>query len=290
MKNFVAIILMLICVTGYAEGASSPTKYASLVINSKNGKILHQEFATYLRNPASLVKMMTLYITFDLLESGKLKLSDKLIISKNAASQPRTNLDLTPYTQITVREAIYGLIVHSANDAAVALAEKIAGSEKQFAQLMNIRAKNLNMTHTTFRNATGLTDKYQKSTALDMAKLAMALRAHFPQFYHLFSMKKFKFRGRTIESHNNVIKNYYWSDGLKTGYTQASGFNIVTSAKKGDVHLIGVVMGGESAKARDQKIVSLLNKHFKNFEKNAKNIQHNKYQESNNKKTKKTLS
>jgi len=243
-------------------------KYSSLVVNIRTGKVLHQEFAGYLRNPASLVKMMTLYMTFACIENHKLSMNQVLTVSKKAASQPRLNLDLKKGNKITVKEAILGLIVHSANDAAVVLAEAIAGSEEKFSEIMTEEAKALGMKNTTFKNASGLPHSSQKSTAYDLAKLAIALKRDFPQYFNLFSSTSFKYAGRVINTHNRVVKNYAWSDGLKTGYTRASGFNIVTSAKRGENHLVGIVLGGETAVARDTKVVSLLNKYFKKLEEN----------------------
>ena len=252
---------MFFSLPGFAK-QTKQDNYASLVVNLKTGKVLHQEYAGYLRKPASLVKMMTLYITFSMLESGKLKLDQPLYVSKHAASQPRLNIELKKGNKITVKEAIIAIIVHSANDASVVLAEAIAGSEENFAKLMNKQAASIDMKNSTFANASGLPDAKQKSTAYDLARLAIALKRDFPQYYDLFSTKSFQYSGRIYKTHNRVMRDYKYSDGLKTGYTRASGFNIVTSAKKGGEYLVGIVLGGDTAKQRDLRVVSLLNKYF----------------------------
>jgi serine-type D-Ala-D-Ala carboxypeptidase (penicillin-binding protein 5/6) len=242
-------------------------KYASLLVHPNSGKILHQEKAGYLRNPASLVKMMTLYLTFYSLERGNLHVNQHLYVSNAASKMPRTNLGLNPGDMITVKDAILGLIVHSANDAAVVLAEAISVDEKKFARKMTRFARNLGMYHTKYRNASGLTDPEQKTTAYDMAKLVIALKRDFPQYYPLFSKTEFSFREKKYRSHNRVVRNYLWADGLKTGYTKASGFNIATSASKNGSDLVAVVLGGKSAGSRDKWVVTLLNKGFAKLKK-----------------------
>jgi D-alanyl-D-alanine carboxypeptidase len=238
------------------------SRNASIVIDTKNGDILHGDNIHKKRHPASLVKVMTLYITFEKLKSGALRINDVLRVSKHAASQPRMSLGLKPNDKITVKDAVMALIITSANDAAVVLAENLAGSEENFAKLMNKKAVSLGMKHTIFKNASGLWQKDQKSTAYDMAVLAIAIKNHFSKYYHLFSSTSYNFKGRTLTSHNNIIKNYQWSDGLKTGYISASGFNIITSAKKNGHYLVGVVFGGDTAVARDNLMISMLNKYF----------------------------
>lgn len=268
------LLMVMMFYSVFSEAKThAPQKYSSLVVNLRTGKILHEEFASYLRNPASLVKMMTLYMTFACVESGRLSMDQVLTVSKHAASQPRTNVDLKYGNKITVKEAVLALIVHSANDAAVVLAEAIAGSESKFANIMTSQARALGMKKSTFKNASGLPDPSQKSTAYDLARLAIALKRDFPSYYKLFSITSFRYAGKLYTTHNRVVKNYEYSDGLKTGYTRASGFNIVTSAKKGENHLVGIVLGGETAKERDLKVVSLLNKYFKKIEENVKTTQ-----------------
>ena len=242
--------------------SSSLSKKSSLVINLNNGKILHADNHHALRYPASLVKMMTLYITFAKLKQGELTLGQELPISKKAASMPRTNLNLKAGNKISVRKAILGLIVHSGNDAAVVLAEAIAGSEENFVKLMNIQAKKLGMVKTTYCNASGWHHKNQKSTAYDLAKLSIALKRNFPEFFPWFSIKSFSFNGKTYKSHNHVCSKYQWATGLKTGFTNPSGFNLATTADKHGNQLVAIVLGHNTAKARDNYMIKLLDNSF----------------------------
>jgi D-alanyl-D-alanine carboxypeptidase len=248
--------------------AHSSSKKASLVVDLNNGQILHADNAHAPRYPASLVKMMTLYITFDSLEKGDLSLDQKLNVSDKAAAMPRTNLDLKKGDKISVRKAILGLIVHSSNDAAVVLAEAIAGSEQKFVALMNLRAKKIGMNNSIFFNASGLPHKKQKSTAYDLAKLAIALKKDFPSFFPWFSVTSFSFNGKTYHSHNHVLLNYEWATGLKTGFTNASGFNVATTAHQNGKSLIGVVLGEKTSKTRDKYMINLLDNCFAKARKN----------------------
>jgi D-alanyl-D-alanine carboxypeptidase len=263
MNKFIShIIIAIFFLFVNLANAVTPSKKASLVVDMHNGKVLHSKNAHELRYPASLVKMMTLYLTFKKINSGELTLDKKLPISKKAAGMPRTNLALKAGGTITVRKAILGLIVHSANDAAVVLAEAIAGSESKFATFMTEQAKKLGMKDTVYYNASGLPNKKQKTTASDQAKLAMALRRDFPQFFPWFSVTSFSFNGKTYKSHNRVLRDYKWATGLKTGFINDSGFNIATTANKNGQHLVGVVMGENTSKERDKLVVSLLDKGF----------------------------
>lgn len=250
----------LIC---FATAQAASSRKASLVVDLSNGKILHAQNKHELRYPASLVKMMTLYITFKKINEGSLSLNKKLNVSRKAAAMPRTNLDLRAGSKITVREAILGMIVHSSNDAAVVLAEAIGGSEAEFVVIMNKQAKKLGMKNTTFRNASGWPHKQQKSTAYDLAKLAIALKQHFPQFFSWFTITKFTLNGRTYVSHNHIVRNYQWATGLKTGFTCSSGFNVATTASQNGKHLVGIVLGGDTSRARDKHMISLLDQSFK---------------------------
>lgn len=256
------LLCILIIVTISAVSWAAPSKKASLVVDLNSGKILHAENAKEYRYPASLVKMMTLYVTFKELDKGKLSLKQKLTVSKKAASMPRLNLSLKPGSKITVQEAILGIIIHSANDASVVLAEAIAGNEANFSKLMNLQAKKLGMHHTNFMNASGLPNAKQKTTAIDLAKLAIALKKDFPQYFSWFSLNSFTVNGNRFNSHNRVVQNYQWANGLKTGYTCASGFNLATTASKDGKHLVGIVLGGETASNRDKKMVALLDQCF----------------------------
>lgn len=238
------------------------SRYAAYVINADTGEVLHSVNATASRYPASLTKMMTLYLTFDSLKKGKLKLNQRLPVSLHAASQPQTNIALGPDDTLRVEDAIEALVVRSANDAAVVLAEAQGGTEEGFARLMTAKAQALGMNNTVFRNASGLPNSEQHSCARDLAILGVALRRHFPEYYPYFDTREFTFQGRTYTTHNRVMLRYPGADGIKTGFINASGFNLVTSAKKDGYRIVGVVMGGSSAQARDNEMISLLDSGF----------------------------
>ncbi|MDP6345498.1 MAG: D-alanyl-D-alanine carboxypeptidase family protein, partial [Alphaproteobacteria bacterium] len=213
--------------------------------------------------PASLTKIMTLYLAFEALEKGKLRMDQRLKASRRAAGQPASKLGLRKGERIRVDDAILALVTKSANDVATVMAEAISGSEVKFARLMTKRARNLGMSRTTFRNASGLPNRRQLSTARDMARLALAIRRDFPQYYAYFSKTSFNYRGRTYRNHNRLVGRVSGVDGLKTGYIRASGFNLVASANRGDDRLVGVVFGGRSARSRDRRMRTLLNNGFK---------------------------
>ena len=238
------------------------SKYAMLVIDGSTGTVLYQKNAGKYRYPASLTKLMTLYLTFDALENGKLHPHTQLYVSRHAAAQSPSKLGLKAGSKISVKDAMMALVIKSANDAAVVLAEGLGGTESQFAVKMTKKAKKLGMKHTVFRNASGLPNRRQKTTAYDMARLAMSLYTNHRKYYPLFSQNSYRFRGRTLTTHNRVTKNYRGADGLKTGYINASGFNLVTSAKRGNKRIVGVVMGGRTARGRDNHMISLLDKGF----------------------------
>lgn len=256
-KTVVSILLFLFAQSAAAQPSSA------LVAEAESGYLLIKDNTTEELPPASLTKVMTLYLTFAALEKGWLKLDDKLPVSVHAASQPRTNLNLQTGQTITVKEAILALIVHSANDAAVVLAETLAPSEKDFAQMMTQTANILNMKHTIFKNASGLHEEGQKTTAQDMAILTLATIRHFPQYYPLFATTSFDFDGHTYKSHNRILNEYEGAEGLKTGYVSAVGYNLISTAKKNNVRLVGVVLGKETSKERDKMMVKLLDKGFK---------------------------
>lgn len=245
-------------------------RYAEFLVDGETGRILHQENANETRYPASLTKMMTIYLTFEQLKAGHLRLNQDLRVSAYAASMPKTNLSLSPGDDITVKEALLGLIIHSANDAAVVLGENISGNEDNFAKLMTQRARQLGMNGTTFKNACGLHDPGQVTTAKDMALLAIALKKHYPEYYSMFARTDFDFHGRTYESHNRVTRSYSGAEGLKTGYVRASGFNLVTSATRYDGNLVGVVLGGRSGASRDERMKALLDAGFEKLAENKK--------------------
>ena len=234
------------------------SNYASIVVNINTGKVLFSRNAYQQRYPASLTKMMTLYLTFDALKRKKLYPLQKLTVSKKASHQPKSNIDLKKGQKITVRKAIHAVIVKSANDATITLSEAVAGDTSKFVILMNKRARKLGMKNTRFQNPHGLYDAGQYTTVVDMAKLASVLRKDFPRYYHLFSMRSFMYRGREIKGHNRVLNRYEWADGLKTGYIDASGFNLATSTKNPRGNLVAVVMGGQTARIRDDHMIKLL--------------------------------
>jgi D-alanyl-D-alanine carboxypeptidase len=237
-------------------------RHAALVMNADTGQILLNENAYAVRYPASLTKMMTLYLTFDALKSGKLKWNQMLSTSRVAASQPQTNLFLNEGDRISVQTCVLALIVRSANDAAYVLGETLGGSKENFAYMMTEQARKLGMNNTVFRNPNGLPDNAQHTTAFDMAKLGIALRRDFPQYYPMFKTQQFSFNGRNYTGHNRVLNRLDGVDGIKTGYIGASGFNLVSSIKKDGVSLVGVVMGGRSGAERDNYMVSILKKNY----------------------------
>lgn len=241
-----------------ATPAQANPKYAGIVIDAKTGKVLYSDSADELRFPASLTKMMTLYLTFEALEAGKIKLNTRVPFSKNAASEPPTKLGVGVGNSITVEQAMLGLITRSANDASTALAEMLGGSEERFARMMTQKARALGMTRTVYRNANGLPNSAQVTTARDQARLGIALRQHFPQYYDYFSVRSFRFGKQTINGHNRLLGSVRGVDGIKTGYTRASGYNLVTSAQADGRSVVGVVIGGRSGAARDQQMRKLI--------------------------------
>jgi D-alanyl-D-alanine carboxypeptidase len=242
--------------------ASARPIYESIVIDAATGRVLHQVNADTRAYPASLTKMMTLYMLFDAMKKGKVRLDTPMRVSARAAAMAPSKLDLTPGSTIAVEQAIYAVVTKSANDVAVVIAEHLAGSEDRFAAAMTARAHAIGMTRTQFRNASGLPNKNQLSTARDMAILGKRLMTEFPEQFGYFSRTEFPFRGVMIKGHNHLLENYDGADGIKTGYTAASGFNLVASARHGDQRLITVVFGGTSARARDEHVASLMDAGF----------------------------
>ncbi|MEG3617611.1 D-alanyl-D-alanine carboxypeptidase family protein [Magnetovibrio sp. PR-2] len=240
--------------------APAEAKYASFVIDAQTGQVLHSVNADTRNYPASLTKMMTLYMMFEALDEGRLRMDDRIMMSRRAARQPPSKLGIKPGHTFSVETAIRALAVKSANDVAAAVSEHIGGTERQFALLMTAKARKLGMASTTFRNASGLPHRGQLSTARDMATLAKALLTHFPTRYHYFSQPKFKHGDKTYRSHNKLLTTYEGTDGIKTGYIRASGFNLVASVKRGPKRLIGVVFGAKNSKTRNRHMVKLLDK------------------------------
>jgi len=241
-----------------ASASAGGNRHAALILDANTGTVLHDVDGDALRHPASLTKMMTLYMTFETLQSGRLKMSDKLTISAAAAGVAPSKLDLDPGDQISVSDAIRAVITKSANDIAVALAEKVGGSEANFVRLMNTRAHEIGMSKTHFENASGLPNDDQVTTARDMSTLALRLQDDFPGYYPLFATRTFAYGGKNFRNHNTMLNSFAGIDGIKTGYTRASGFNLVTSWHRGDHHLIGVVFGGDTAAERNAEMRVLL--------------------------------
>lgn len=236
---------------------STSSKYAAIVVDANDGSTLYASGADEVRYPASLTKMMTLYLLFEALETGRVSRSTPIPVSVNAASRPPTKIGFKRGETIDVDSAIKALVVKSANDVATAVAEYLGGSEAQFAGMMTAKARQLGMNTTVFRNASGLPDSAQRTTARDMARLSMALRSRFPQYYPYFSTRSFTYRGKVIRGHNDLLA-VSGIDGIKTGYTRASGFNIATSLDRGGKRIVAVVMGETSAKKRNAHMQQLI--------------------------------
>ena len=245
---------------GVAHAQTNTT--AAIVIDGTNGQVVNAVNADQAAYPASLAKMMTLYLTFQALDTGELKIDQELPVSDYAASQAPTKLDLRPGQTISVEDCILGMVTKSANDAAEVAAEGVAGSESDFTSMMNAQAILLGMSNSHFDNANGLPDPDNITTARDMAKLSMALFRDFPQYSHYFSTKDFVFRGQLIRGHNNLMDRYPGMDGLKTGFTDASGFNLASTAVHDGHRLFAVVLGGRTASARDNLMARLLDDGF----------------------------
>jgi D-alanyl-D-alanine carboxypeptidase len=237
--------------------------FASIVLDGNSGAVLQAASPDALRHPASLTKVMTLYLLFERLESGRLKLDSPLRVSEHAAEQAPTKLELKPGQAITVEDAIKSIVTKSANDAAVAVAENLAGDEDNFAKLMTQKAHALGMAHTKYVNASGLPDDDQITTARDQALLGRAIQERFPRYYKFFSTETFVYHGEAMRNHNHLLGAVDGVDGIKTGFTRASGFNLLTSLHRDGRYLIAVVMGGPSASERDERMRELIGAHIK---------------------------
>src|SRR5450631_2986709 len=240
-----------------ARESYSPA-FSSIIVDGNSGATLSANNPDASRHPASLTKIMTLYLLFERLEAGTLKLDSEMEVSEHASDQAPTKLDLRRGQTIRVEDAIKGLVTRSANDAAVVIAEAIAGDEGDFAKLMTRKARALGMSKTTYRNASGLPDDEQVTTARDQSTLGRAIQDRFPRYYRYFSTTAFNYRGHSIRNHNRLLGNVEGVDGIKTGYTRSSGFNLVTSMRRSNRHLVGVVMGGRSGSSRDAIMRNLL--------------------------------
>jgi D-alanyl-D-alanine carboxypeptidase len=234
---------------------------SSIVVDANSGKTLQESNADSQRHPASLTKVMTLYLLFERLDSGKMKLSSTMPVSEHASEQAPTKLGLKPGQNLVVEDAIRGIVTRSANDAAVVIAEAIGGDEESFAKMMTAKAHALGMAHTTYVNASGLPDDDQITTARDQATLGRAIQDRYPRYYHYFSLASFTFRGEEIRNHDHLL-GQYGVDGIKTGYTRSSGFNLITSLHHDGRHVVAVVLGGSSAHARDAHMRELIEAHL----------------------------
>ncbi len=252
----------LVVLAGFALAPAHASKYAAIVIDANTGKTLHAANADAPRYPASLTKMMTLYMVFEAMEAGKVNKKTRIPFSKHAAARPPTKLGVRAGGSISLETAIYALVTKSANDASAALAEYFGGTESGFARKMTAKARQLGMTKTTFRNASGLPNSAQKTTARDMAVLGIALREHFPKYYGYFSTRSFKFGKRRMRNHNKLLGRIKGVDGIKTGYTRASGFNLVSSVETGGRSIVAVVMGGRTGRTRDAHMAELIGKYL----------------------------
>jgi D-alanyl-D-alanine carboxypeptidase len=263
--RFTALAIFVLAASSGLVGAPSSAraaKYSSIVVDAESGEVLSEVNADSPNYPASLTKMMTLYLTFDALEHKQLELDQHFAVSAHAAAQEPTKLGLITGDSVAVHDLILGLVTQSANDAAVVLAEGLAGSESAFAERMTRTARAMGMEDTNFHNASGLPDPLQRTTARDLSVLARHLYLDFPREYAYFSTEDFKFRGITYSNHNHLMSSFAGMDGIKTGFIRASGFNLAASAVRNKRRLIGVVMGGQSAHARDLKMAALLNAAF----------------------------
>jgi D-alanyl-D-alanine carboxypeptidase len=243
----------------HVAAASYDPAYASIVVDANSGAVMQSSNADSPRHPASLTKIMTLYLLFERLEAGKIKLTTEMPVSEHAAAQAPSKLGLKPGESIAVGTAIRAIVTKSANDVAVVVAEALAGNELDFAKQMTAKAQALGMMHTSYHNASGLPDDKQLTTARDQAILARAIQDRFPKFYHYFSTRTFTFRGKEMRNHNHLLGRIDGVDGIKTGYIHESGFNIITSVRRGNRHLVAVVFGGRTASARDARVISLIN-------------------------------
>lgn len=241
-----------------AAASSYQPPTASIVVDANTGKVMQATHADSQRHPASLTKIMTLYMLFERLEAGKLKLNSELPVSSHAAAQAPSKLGLKPGETIKVETAIRAIVTKSANDVAVIVSEAVGGDEPNFARLMTAKAHALGMKHTTYRNASGLPDDKQITTARDQAILGRAIRDRFPNYYHYFATRTFEFRGKAMRNHNHLLGRVAGVDGIKTGYIRASGFNIVTSVRRNNRYIVAVVFGGRSGEARDARARSLI--------------------------------
>lgn len=250
--------IMLLALTP-VQAKSNSVSIPAIVVDANNGKVLFANRADEIRAPASITKVMSLYLVFDALQSGRISWNTQMPVSKRAASRPRMRLGMPAGSTISVRDAVNAMIVLSANDASVVVAEYLGGTEDNFARIMTMKARSLGMRNTTFKNANGLPAQGHVSSARDIALMSIAMREHFPQYYNLFSQRQFSYRGQVYNGHNRVLDRIDGADGLKTGFTNAAGYTITTSVAKNGKKLVIVVLGGSSGRQRDDVVVALAN-------------------------------
>ena len=260
--KYLIYFMLMLCITSFFTEAKAAPKYSSFSLDAITGKTLHNKNGYQLRYPASLTKVMTLYLVFEDLEKRKIQKSDLIIFSRNASRKPASKLGISERGAISVSNAIKALAVKSANDVATAVAEYLEGSEEKFALRMTEKAKELGMMNTTFKNASGLHNNDQKTTAFDMAILALRMLKDYPNESKVFALKEFNLEGQKYVSHNKLLFNYSGTKGMKTGYTSMSGFNLISYVERDRKKIISIVMGGSSSNSRNSNMVKVLNKSF----------------------------
>ncbi len=255
-----AVSCCMIMAGGVSAKPTQKSKYAAMAIDANTGRVLENRYGDAARYPASLTKMMTLYMVFERIEQGRLSLKTRIPYSATAAAAPPSKLGLKAGSSIAVGDAIKALVTKSANDVAVAVAEYLGGSEAKFARAMTAKARSFGMSRTTFKNASGLPNSQQKTTARDMLTLALRLQDDFPMHYKLFRTRYFTFKGKTYRNHNTLLRKFAGTDGIKTGYTRASGFNLVSSVRRDGRHVVAAVFGGKTARSRNSAMRALLHR------------------------------
>ena len=262
LRSVLSVCLAILISLSISTVAYAKPQFSAITVDARTGKIMFEDNPDGLRHPASLTKMMTLYLLFQDLKAGRVTRDTKLHVSARASYMAPSKLGLKPGTTITVEEAIKALVTKSANDAAATIAENLGGTESNFAARMTRVAHSIGMTHSNFANASGLPNSAQMTTARDMATLGLRLMRDFPQYYPYFRITAFNFHGRMIKSHNQLVSHYAGTDGIKTGYITTSGFNLVTSTRRGDKRLVGVVLGANSVGSRNSFMMRMFEKNF----------------------------
>ncbi|MGF1502294.1 MAG: serine hydrolase [Paracoccaceae bacterium] len=257
------LLAAIFLISAGGAGEARAANYAAVVMDMRSGEVVHSHDANRRQHPASLTKMMTLYLTFEALENGQLRLDQRVRVSKHAARQPPSKLGMRPGQRVTIRHLIRATAIKSANDAAMVLAEAIGGSKRKFARMMTAKARDLGMRNTTFKNPHGLTEQGHLSTAQDMAQLARHLYYDYPKYYNVFGRKKARAAGKWVHTTNRLLSGYRGAEGMKTGYTRAAGYNLVAVAARGDRRVIGVIFGGKSSRTRNAHMEKLLDRGFR---------------------------